>query len=408
MTTFTWFNGNQGAYRYLDFERYTIDVSADGTVITGIYNGRDGDLDETRQPARFSATVENPVSAVTGEGVQFYTDGTITTITYYNSDDEMTMQGTGLTVSAAVFGAYLLADEPYGIEHLFKSYDMTLIGAENSQSDDWEGDDIFTGQGNDTVMGNGGNDYIKDGGGIDHYDGGEGWDTLAYNDVFYSGWLGKRGIRVDLREGEVRGPDGNIDTVENIEEIRGTFRKDVMLGSGADERFVGLQGRDVFNGRGGFDRVRYDKDEDQGGLNGVVVNLGKGFAIDGFGQRDTLKNIEGARGTDFDDVFRDSNGGNYFDGRDGDDLFIFKRGNDSARGGDGADTFRYVGTKIGDNYIRDFEVGVDKIHITHADQFSDLAIENNGEGRAVISFGNGQIELDGVLTSELSDSDFIF
>lgn len=112
-----------------------------------------------------------------------------------------------------------------------------------------------------------------------------------------------------------------------------------MIGSDADrERFMGLRGADTIDGGGGTrDEVRYDRDAKFGGDRGIRVNLDDGTGIngniqgtirDGFGQIDTVRNIERVGGTMKNDVFIGSAENNAFAGIGGKDSFDGKGGFD--------------------------------------------------------------------------------
>ena len=409
MGTFTWFDGNQGAYRYFDPYRYDI-TKTTKKKIEAEYNGRDGDLDETRQPASYEITLKGAKTKTDGNGNTFYTKGTITKITWYDSDGDKKMEASGLSINLKQFWAALNEGSDWMFRHLLLKDDHSFVGADDGMNPDgWDGDDIDTGFGDDTITANGGDDYIKDQGGTDTYDGGDGYDALSYDQLFWRPWLGDQGIDADLAAGTVVGPDGNTDTLISIEMLRGTYLDDVMRGDGGDyNQFMGLQGNDTIDGRGGLDEVRYDRDDDQGGTNGVMVDLKKGTATDGFGDTDTLINIERVRGSDYDDLLIDNNGDNRLRGYDGDDTLCASKGDDQLEGGSGADLFQFKGKKFGDNSIWDFEVGTDQIEILKAKRFGQLDIEDNSDGDAVISYGKSTITLDGVSADDLSADDFLF
>jgi Ca2+-binding RTX toxin-like protein len=109
------------------------------------------------------------------------------------------------------------------------------------------------------------------------------------------------------------------------------------------------------------------------------------------------------RGTDFRDVMKDN--ANFFDGRGGNDKFILTKGNDVVRGQGGSDTFVFKGANVGDNGIRDFEAGSDKIEITSVSGMDDLTI-TIGDSGAFIAFEAGSIFLDFV--TEVSADFFSF
>lgn len=206
------------------------------------------------------------------------------------------------------------------------AYDDVINGSNGN-------DDIASGRnwGNDTVFGNGGDDYIKGDAGNDILDGGSGYDTLSYAQTFYDA-TSFRGINLNLNTGTVTDSWGGTDTISNFEEFQGSRFSDVMIGSNTDrEQFMGLRGADLIDGGGGTrDWARYDRDADYGGLRGIRANLDNGTGIggniqgtirDGFGQTDTVRNIERVIGTQFNDVFLGSNENNMFAGMGGKDSF---------------------------------------------------------------------------------------
>ncbi len=137
------------------------------------------------------------------------------------------------------------------------------------------------------------------------------------------------------------------------------------------------------------------------------MNLAKGTVRDEFGNRDTLKNIEEVRGTNQNDWFRDDKNDNWFSGEDGDDIFSFGSGNDGAWGGAGADTFKFRGDVFGDNYIEDFEDGVDMLQILNAPDFASLTITPDGADTLVQWNGN-EVRLNNVTSTDITEDDFIF
>src|SRR6185436_920892 len=107
------------------------------------------------------------------------------------------------------------------------------------------------------------------------------------------------------------------------------------------EVFEGRGGDDFIDGLGGFDRVLYEFRLDDVTTSGVTINLAAGTVVgDSSIGTDTLRSIEGARGTRFSDIFdatgfsaSSTNAGsagvdntgaafNEFDGLGGDDIII--------------------------------------------------------------------------------------
>lgn len=133
------------------------------------------------------------------------------------------------------------------------------------------------------------------------------------------------------------------DALININQVWGSNYNDMLVGSDVtafNESFMGRGGNDTINGQGGVDMVRYYGE----GISGVNVNLSTGLASDGQGGTDTLINIEGVRGSKFDDVLIGSGASSeFFQGMDGNDTINGAGGRDqvsyyydSDSNGDGA------------------------------------------------------------------------
>jgi Ca2+-binding RTX toxin-like protein len=114
-------------------------------------------------------------------------------------------------------------------------------------------------------------------------------------------------VTVNLAAGTATGAAGN-DTLININHVRGShFGSDTLTGSNSSltEQFEGRAGNDTIDGAGGIDMVRYDS-----ATEGVNVNLATNTALDGLGGTDTLSNIEGIRGSSFNDILTGGNTAN--------------------------------------------------------------------------------------------------
>ena len=169
-----------------------------------------------------------------------------------------------------------------------------------------------------------GNDVI-DGGAID--------SVLQRNSnrVSYSSAAGA--VTVDLAAGAATGAAGN-DSLTNINHVTGGNAGDTLLGSNSriTEQFEGRAGNDTIDGRGGIDIVRYDSSTAF-----VTVNLATGVASDGLGFTDALINIEGIRGSSFNDFLT---GGNI--ASNALEIFTGNAGNDTIDGGAGYDRADYL------------------------------------------------------------------
>lgn len=307
-------------------------------------------------------------------------------------------------------------------------------------------DDEFQGTpGRDIFNGGAGDDFFYSSQGNDTYRGGTGFDQVAYT------W-DDNGVTANLKTGTATDGWGNTDTLVKIEMLRGSAYADKFIGNGGRNIFRGLEGEDTLNGGGGRDEVRYDRDDRYGGSEGVTVKLNKGFAIDGFGDRDTLRNFEDVRGSEFGDKITGNDGRNELEGLGGNDVLNGLGGNDTLLGGAGndvlnggagndtlkggggrdkliggagddllsgggmADRFIFKGS-FGNDTITDFQTAGTKekivlsqiAEITSFQDLTDEHLSENGDGDAVISDGNGNtITLDGVAMADLTANDFLF
>lgn len=115
------------------------------------------------------------------------------------------------------------------------------------------------------------------------------------------------------------------------------------------------------------------------------------------------------------DVANGFGGNDRINGRGGDDrlsggagvdTLIGGAGNDTLSGGAGNDTFVFTGAS-GQDVIRDFRDGQDRIALRAADGFDDLTITRSGNA-ALIGFGDATIRLTNVDAAVLDASDFLF
>lgn len=207
-------------------------------------------------------------------------------------------------------------------------YDDTLLGSNNGwrfTPDDWQA--FQGGAGDDTINGRGG------------------WDTILYN---WDG--GSNGIQVDLASNTIIDTHGDTDTVYGIEAVQGTDQVDTFTGDAGQNLFRGLQGDDIIDGGAGLrDIADYSEDARRGGNQGINANLAAGLIVDGFGDTDTVTNIEYVVGTDMDDLMVASDTvGAVLVGRDGNDtltggammdILWAQGGNDVLSGMGGNDLF---------------------------------------------------------------------
>jgi len=130
-------------------------------------------------------------------------------------------------------------------------------------------------------------------------------------------------------------------TPEGLNIITGSNSGDVLYGSSSideisglngNDQLYGYEGDDVINGGAGKDWAKYNDD-----ISGVIVDLSTGSATDGWGDADTLIDIERIDGSAFNDIIYGDDGDNLLRGQAGDDLLVGGDGDDIIRGNAGDD-----------------------------------------------------------------------
>ncbi|MBR0873144.1 hypothetical protein JQ633_22500, partial [Bradyrhizobium tropiciagri] len=176
------------------------------------------------------------------------------------------------------------------------------------------------------------------------FEGGGGNDTIMGNGhtwAQYSNALFEVTVNLQTGIGQSTAPGDaanvGVDTLSGVNGVLGSRFDDTLIGSdGAQaEQFYGDAGKDNINGGGGLlDRVVY-----RGSPSGVTVNLATHTALDGFGTTDTITNIEGVVGSEFNDWITGDNNDNRLVGQNGDDYLAGGAGNDFLVGDDGVDLY---------------------------------------------------------------------
>lgn len=228
----------------------------------------------------------------------------------------------------------------------------------------------------DTLLGSNGPlaEQFEGRGGNDFIDGRGGLDILRYD-------TSASAVNVNLATGIAQDGLGGTDSFVNIEGVRGSAFGDVLTGGNlangagmadALEVFLGNGGNDTIDGGAGFDLADYHTS-----TSGVIVTLGAagvGTASDDLGGIDTLLNIEGVRGSAFDDVLTGSDTGVFetFQGGQGNDLINGRQGLDTA-------VYRgmrtdYVGARNGDGIVVAGAEGVDTLVAVERVRFSDRSV----------------------------------
>ena len=265
---------------------------------------------------------------LTGKGFafsgNFATKGTVTGADFIAGSGGKYLTFTNGDFKAPTIFSDIKDKDFFGLLTRLTADDDIIIGSSND-------DDIIIGDnaGNDRINGGNGDDFIKGTAGNDVMDGGKGFDTLTYEETFWDKDSAKKGILLDAMKGTVKDSWGGTDKFKNFEEYRGSHLSDKFIGSAKDERFTGFGGKDNIDGGGGWDEVRYHRDQRYEGKKGIVADLEKGKIKDGFGNIDTVKNIESIIGTYSNDKFKGDAKDNEFRGISGKDSYDGGKGSDT-------------------------------------------------------------------------------
>lgn len=249
---------------------------------------------------------------------------------------------------------------------LGSAYDDVLLGSDSFLTEHFEGM-----AGNDTIEGRGGHDIVR------------------YLSASY-------GVVVDLATGSASGffaGDLGTDTLLDIEGVVGSTYEDSLFGGAADESFQGYKGNDSIDGGGGIDRVDYTWS-----TSAVTVDLAAGTASDGFGGSDILRNLEGVRGSNFNDRVIGNAADNVLEGRAGDDALIGGAGNDTIFGGDGeADVALYSGNQADYRVTHQADGSLLVADLREAGEGTDILT-----GVEVLRFADGDLQSVATTVSTLS------
>jgi Ca2+-binding RTX toxin-like protein len=238
--------------------------------------------------------------------------------------------------------------------------------------------------GEDTIVAGAGNDTVEGGRGADELFGQAGYDRLSYAGSSTT-------VIVDLGDGQGYAGDALGDLMVGFEEVLGSryadritgddfanrligaVGDDRLLGGGGNDTLVGGRGDDTMIGGGGRDQVIYAQDPA-----GVVVNLLRGTARDGFGDFDAISNFEEVRGSRFNDVItggilaetlRGEAGNDRLTGGAGNDRLFGGAGIDTMTGGAGADDFVFNATPNRTSNVEriiDFKSGEDRLFLENS------------------------------------------
>jgi Ca2+-binding RTX toxin-like protein len=215
---------------------------------------------------------------------------------------------------------------------------------------------VFGSAGNDVMYGSGRPiEFFRPGQGNDTIDGRGGMDLVDYGNAV-------RAVSITLAgagQQTIVADDGyavaGIDTLINVEGIHGSNFADTLTGNELDNRLRGRGGNDTIDGAGGSGDIA-DYVNAAVGVSITLASAGTDTTnvADGQGGFDTLRNIEGLRGSSFDDMLAGNGVANFLNGIDGNDTLQGGAGNDTLDGGRGFDTLSYAYLSDGSGYTIDY------------------------------------------------------
>ena len=256
------------------------------------------------------------VTSVTRDGLWFVgNEGADTLIGPSSTDSSLVAEYGHLTASiVASFATGLVQDGTGSVDQLVN---ITHIGA---------------GAGADSLVGSGRSERFVGRAGADSIDGAGGTDQVRYN-------FSPSGVVVDLGAGTAQDGYGSVDWLNSIEDVSGSNFGDTLIGTGGSNWLQPNAGNDLVIGLGGTDGVHYSSWSTAGlvAVQGVVVSLATGLAIDQWGGSDTLISIEDVAGSGFGDTITGSLGQNTIRPGAGADLID---------GGAGADRVEYTDSAL--------------------------------------------------------------
>lgn len=225
------------------------------------------------------------------------TGGTITDAVYRDADNKVLF-----SVANASANASLLEFDT--------TKQLELLGARNDSIYGTNKVDYLipgSNAGNDKIYAYGGNDTINGSSGNNFYHGGTGSDSVNY--VRANVEVGTHGIVVRVADGEVDNAWGGVDRFVSIERFSGTQFDDRFVGNNASNSFNGEAGNDVLIGKGGADTFVYFDDSGRD----RITDFGRGADkimltfIDGI---DTFADVRSVMSQSGNDVVIDLGAGN--------------------------------------------------------------------------------------------------
>jgi Ca2+-binding RTX toxin-like protein len=191
-----------------------------------------------------------------------------------------------------------------------------------------------------------GDDKIIAGVAKDDIDGGSGFDVVSYE-------LSQRAVDANLADGKGQSGYASGDSYTGIEGLAGSRFDDKLTGNDGNNWFLGGEGADTIDGRGGIDTANYTDSE-----TAVDIRLDGVRSSGGTAEGDVLSNIEIIKATAFADKLTGGTGNESFDAGAGDDIFVASQGADRFDAGTGNDTADYRGATAAVSVFLDGRAGV--------------------------------------------------
>lgn len=222
------------------------------------------------------------------------------------------------------------------------------------------------------LTGNSLNNFLAAGQGDNIIDGGDGIDTVDYHN---NAVTGSTGVTIDLTSVAQNTGGSGLDTLLNIEGVRGTDYADSLTGNAGNNHLDGHDGNDTLLGGDGDDMLSETTGDDS--INGgagtdtlsyyetsvaLTINLNITAAQNTGAGNDTIIGIENLIGGQGHDNLLGNSQNNMLQGMAGNDTLDGADGNDFLDGGTGAD----------------YMVGGDGNDVYVIDSDSDVVIETNG------------------------------
>ncbi len=392
-------------------------------------------LGSTHDDSLFGDDASNTINAASGADAVRARGGDDLVLGAADGDADFYDGGNDIdTISYAILSSDILVD--------FSGAQQTASNGEIGADTLREFENITTGSGDDTLIGDAGTNRLEGGAGSDSVEGGFGADVIvatadgvgdhydggggnSRDTISFEGVAGDITVELGRPNSSASGGGLGNDTLEGFENVIGGQGDDSLTGDGRDNSLAGGAGDDTLDGAAGADSLDGQAGNDSlvGGTgDDHLSDLAGNNTLDGGAGDDLLETGDGndalSGGEDDDTAL--AGGGNdridLGDGRDsanggaGNDTISGDSGQDTLAGGAGSDSFGFA-AGFGRDVILDFTPGTDLLDFSQHDgvaSLADLSIRNfQGEAQVRDPMG-GRVLLQGVEASDLDGASFMF